>query len=380
MNKVKFLLFLFALALLASCKTKEPEVIGFDQENYQVNVGDSILIKVRYSSSDLSIANLLVQLGDTKIAKLSDYLGDFSYYVKGLQVGTTQLTARGKESEAKCNIIVGRIPLEKITLTDTLRLKVDESDTVKCSLTPENTTDIIYSWKSNNEKIAKVDANGIVTAVKIGETDVVFSEAISGKSAKCHIIVLPVPVDSISSGEMNILNGDTVKLKYKVYPANASNDSVTITSDDPSIVEVKNDTLIALAYGDANITLTSKDGGHTSTYVVHVTEIDAFVTFDLTGELGLSEEQVTIANVTMLLKTNHKDSIQLNKIELWNPMSESVWSQAKDTTLVEFEYIYKSEQFLMKGNELDMTGWKCKANYTWRSNIYTEEIELGGTE
>lgn len=380
MNKVKFLLFLFALALLASCKTKEPEVIGFDKENYQVNVGDSILIKVRYSSSNLSIANLLVQLGDTKIAKLSDYLGDFSYYVKGLQVGTTQLTARGKESEAKCNIIVGRIPLEKITLTDTLRLKVDEMDTVKCSVTPENTTDIITSWKSSNINIATVDANGIVTAKKIGETDVIFSEEISGKSAKCHIVVLPVPVDSVVSSDMNVLLGDTVKMKYKVYPANASNDSVIITSDNPAIIEVKNDTLIGLALGDANITLTTKDGGLTATYVVSVTEIDAFVTLDLTGELGLTEELVTIANVTMLLKTNHKDSIQLNKIELWNPMSESVWSQAKDTTLVEFEYIYESEYFLMKGNELDMTGWKCKADYTWRSNNYTKEIGLGGVK
>ncbi len=58
-------------------------------------------------------------------------------------------------------------------------------------INPENPVDKKVSWSSDNEKVAKVDENGVVTAVSVGEATVTVTTNDGGFTADCKITVVP---------------------------------------------------------------------------------------------------------------------------------------------------------------------------------------------
>lgn len=58
-------------------------------------------------------------------------------------------------------------------------------------INPENPNDKTVVWSSDNEKIVKVDKNGVVTAVSVGEATVTVTTNDGGFTAECKITVVP---------------------------------------------------------------------------------------------------------------------------------------------------------------------------------------------
>ena len=83
---------------------------------------------------------------------------------------------------------VTKVELNKTSLT----LDVNESETLTATITPGNATDQNVTWSSDNESVAKVDANGLVTAVAPGTATITVTTADSGKTATCTVTVNPV--------------------------------------------------------------------------------------------------------------------------------------------------------------------------------------------
>ena len=82
-----------------------------------------------------------------------------------------------------------------------------------------------YQWYSDNEQIAVVDENGIVTAVGKGETNIWLKIRFQNtvKKAKCRVTVKRLS-DSISViGRNGILPGKTLQMKAVVWPKTADN-------------------------------------------------------------------------------------------------------------------------------------------------------------
>ena len=66
--------------------------------------------------------------------------------------------------------------------------------------------------------------------------------------------------------------GETIELTATVYPANASNQSVTWASSDEAVATVDaNGNVTGVAEGSATITATTVDGGKTDTCAITVT-------------------------------------------------------------------------------------------------------------
>ena len=85
--------------------------------------------------------------------------------------GTTNIIATCGSKSASCSVTVSLeeadVPCTSIQLnSDTLTFTESGSQTLTCTVTPENTTDTI-TWSSDNESVATV-SNGIVTAVGNG--------------------------------------------------------------------------------------------------------------------------------------------------------------------------------------------------------------------
>ena len=91
--------------------------------------------------------------------------------------------------------------------------------------------------------------------------------------ASCNKTPDTVAVQSVKLDETSILlyEGETQTLKATISPAEATNKSVSWTSDNTAVATVSDDGLVkAVAAGDAVITVTTADGGKTATCAVTV--------------------------------------------------------------------------------------------------------------
>ena len=193
--------------------------------------------------------------------------------VTAVSVGVANITAICGEATATCKVTVNPVVASSVTLNvQDITLLVGQTDKLIATITPENTTDKTVTWKSDNEAIATVGADGTVTAVSVGVANI--TATCGEASATCKVTVNPVEVSSIelSLQDVTLLIGSITTLTAKVYPENATNQQITWTSDDSSIASIDdNGTITALQIGETIITATC--GNASATCKVTVTPV-----------------------------------------------------------------------------------------------------------
>ena len=154
-----------------------------------------------------------------------------------------------------------------ITLTlnqSDAHLKASETLTLAATVGPDEATNKKVDWKSDDETVASVSADGVVTAHKVGQTSIhAIANDGGGAKATCIITVDPTMVSSISLSQENlkIRKNHTAQLSAIVAPTDATNASFIWSSSNEDVAKVSEDGVIsAIAPGDAVIKATSQDG------------------------------------------------------------------------------------------------------------------------
>ncbi len=104
------------------------------------------------------------------------------------------------EQDVHFDMVSGKITVKNptvdvtgVTLTPAKKeLKIGETVTLTSKITPDNATDKKVTYKSSNEKIATVDANGKVTAIAEGSADITATTADGKYTATSKITVVHV--------------------------------------------------------------------------------------------------------------------------------------------------------------------------------------------
>ena len=157
--------------------------------------------------------------------------------------------------------------------------------------TPADATNKMVTWKSENEAVATVDANGLVTGLKLGTTKISATSMEGNYSDTLVLTVAPISVKGVKilsgvDGVMEIGMSSNYAIAYEIIPANAANKNTTWESSDPETVQVQNTALIiGLKNGSAIVTVTTEDGGHQDMLTVIVS--DGTSVEDILRETGL---------------------------------------------------------------------------------------------
>lgn len=158
-------------------------------------------------------------------------------------------------------VLVTEIILNKSSLS----LQTGQSETLTATVKPDNATDKSVTWKSSNTSVADVN-NGKVTAIAKGTAKITCTANDgSGKYATCTVTVTDpiIKVTSITLNKTSITleveKSET--LTATVKPDNATNKTVTWSSEEESVATVDNNGKVtAIAKGTAKITCTANDG------------------------------------------------------------------------------------------------------------------------
>lgn len=222
----------------------------------------------------------------------------------GKEAETTPVIETAKE--ANWNTVPDAIPnnfqqtiaVDKITLnTKTLTLSIGNTASLEAVVEPTEATDKSVEWTSSNEAVATVSAQGIVTAVAVGSATITVSTLDGSVKATCEVqveavVVKPTLVTSIWLPETHITtSGTSTNLLgqfISISPADAADQTVTWTSDNPNVVAVNEKGEISIPMdvtGIAHITATANDGSGVSATCTVTVKLSPSLYFML-GEVG----------------------------------------------------------------------------------------------
>ena len=274
--------------------------VTLDKSSISILVGASETLAATVSPKDAANKNVSWKSDKPEIAAV-----DANGKVTGVKAGEATITVTTEDGgkTATCKVTVSdkeiKVTGVKLNKSET-SLLVGGNETLTATVLPEDATNQNVTWKSDKPEIATVDANGKVTAVKVGEATITVTTEDGGKTATCKVTVSETSVAvtgvTLNKTALTLETGASETLTATVAPAEATNKKVTWKSDKPEIASVDaNGKVTGVAAGETTITVTTEDGGKTATCKVTVKAAAVAVTgvtlnkTALTLNIGASE-------------------------------------------------------------------------------------------
>ncbi|RHA57260.1 hypothetical protein DW929_00015 [Eubacterium ventriosum] len=212
----------------------------------------------RYNKST-GIVNDIYEGTDTAFEDKDLTSGKYVYTVKAIldeNEADANLYSNSVSEESEAVIIPEPVTgIEVANDYQHMGLFVGGSGKIRYSVLPGNATNTNVTFKSLNEKVATVDANGVVTGVSEGNADIVITTEEGGFEAKCTVRVDGIDARGIERvGDKTVTMGlnQTRQLQVKITPSDTTNKNVQWTSSNNSVATV-----------DSNGVVTSKNSGST---------------------------------------------------------------------------------------------------------------------
>lgn len=247
--------------------------IRFDKENILFSeIGETALLRAIVLPEDADNKNVRWESSNEKVATVENGIVTCKGYGTAEISATTEdggFTAICKVTAERKEILPTSITLDKADGT----MNVGETTKLKADVWPTDADNKSVLWNSDNENIAKVSSDGVVTAVKAGKTKVYATTQANNLKAECEITVLQ-PVTGIEMDKASIsftYIGETVQLTAKLLPEDASNQNVTWESSDTKVAIVSKGKVVCTGFGTAVISAVSADGGFMATCIINAT-------------------------------------------------------------------------------------------------------------
>ncbi len=272
--------------------------------------------------SDVSDKTVIWSSSNEKVATV-----DSKGLVTATGNGTAVITAKtASDANIKATFSVKvnkKIQVQAIYLNyDETTRNVGTSFKLVHSVSPAKATYPEVTWISSNSKIAKVDKNGRVTALKPG-TVVITCKSVDnpGVNAGCIVnVTIKTKGVELPTSKLTLYVGATKTLKAEVLPSDATNKKVTWSSSNKKVATVsKSGKITAKNPGTAIIKVKTKSGGYTDTCKVTVKRYVALKSFKL------NKSSVTINDgKTYTLKAIFSPSNASNKDLVWKSSNTEV--------------------------------------------------------
>lgn len=178
------------------------------------------------------------------------------------------------EPETEKPAAAGEI-LSVVLNTDELSLKTGEKYTLRGVIKYTGTgADNRVTWKSSDIRVATV-VDGTVTAMGPGRA-VIGIYTVNGKTDTCTVTVTETEAAgvSLSASSVTLAKGSSHTLTAAVFPAGASDSTLTWTTSDAGVVRCTGGVLYAVGAGKATVTVRTANG-KTDSCAVTVTETPA---------------------------------------------------------------------------------------------------------
>lgn len=207
---------------------------------------------------------------NTSVATVSS-----SGVVRAVKAGTATITAKtvSGNKTASCKVTVSDVMPTSVSLDKTsLTLSAGSTDTLIPTVMPSNATNKNVTWSSSDTSVATVSSGGVVKGVGAGRAVITARTASGNKTATCNVTVTqPVTRITLNRKSVSLMPGETSGLTATASPDNATDKSITWSTDRKSVATVdSNGKVKGVSPGTAVITAADKSGNVKATCTVRV--------------------------------------------------------------------------------------------------------------
>ncbi len=277
----------------------------------------------RYNKST-GIVNDIYEGTDTAFEDKDLTSGKYVYTVKAIvdeNAADANLYSNSVSEESEAVIIPEPVTgIEVANDYQHMGLFVGGSGKIRYSVLPSNATNTNVTFKSLNEKVATVDANGVVTGVSEGNADIVITTEEGGFEAKCTVRVDGIDargIERVGDKTVTMVLNQTRQLQVKITPSDTTNKNVQWTSSNNSVATVdSNGVVISKNSGSTIITATTHNGLKTEFFI----EVETPVT-----NITLNSNEINLnPGGTFKLDATVNPSNASNKNIKWISANESI--------------------------------------------------------
>jgi uncharacterized protein YjdB len=238
----------------AASKTKATK-ITLNAKKQTIDIGATFKLSVKKVKPTDASKEVTWKSSDSKIATV-----DKDGVVTGIKKGIVVITATSKTNSsvsAKCKITVKDIKPTKVEISPSSKtLTVGDTYTFTAKVKPTNVNQEV-KWSSSNNKVATIDKDGVVTAIKEGTT-VITAQVKEDTKIKdtCKIIVKVVEPKTveITPSDKTLKEGESFTLAAKVEPSGVSQEVIWTSSNSNVATVDANGVVKAIKEGTAVIT------------------------------------------------------------------------------------------------------------------------------
>jgi len=349
-----------------------------------------LLIKITWSSSNTNVASVV------------------NGVVNGVSEGTATITARtnnGKVATCTINVSKNEDPIVYVTgvtvVPQNRTMYIGATYKMEYTIKPDNATNKGIIWSSSSPKVARIDSNGIVTALSEGKTIITGQSADGKKKGYSVITVIAKPSSSsksssksssttvkpsssqtktptinINENNISILKGQTHKLTAVISGSSAN---IIWSSSDENVVTVKDGNVTALSEGKA--TITAKISGTTISDKCEVEVIKEensgieFADKEIVVYLHQKKNVELIVHPTdMEIKTKE---YRIENKEIISVTDDTITGLKLGTTRLKVKVNDKYDaEILVKVEQEPMTLVISEYNIDFNENVYSYELEI----
>lgn len=228
----------------------EVQITGLPVSTISLPAESSIIktesMKLEYSILPLVSDNQKLKWSSnaTDIASVDENTGVITAHKVGDAVITATATD-GSGISASTKIHVTPLKISQIEMSKEMSLLHSLSKQIEVKFTPELADNKTLKWISDNEDIATVTQEGVVTGVNVGSANVTAITTDGTEiSATCKVTVNPVTIN-LSTNTVNLRKGESYAEQIvNVLPDNYEHKEVVWTSADNSIASVDSEGMI----------------------------------------------------------------------------------------------------------------------------------------
>ena len=233
----------------------------------KIDAGETATLEASVYPSNAEDKTISWESSDTSILTVSS-----TGSLTAVGVGTATITAKtSRGTSKKFTITVNEVMAESISIANNdTEILIEDTQTLECEFSPENTTDKTIVWTTSDESVISVSEDGEITANKLGTATITATHKELTDSIDIEVkpidaesieIVLPDDTETNDNGTPKVNKGSEIQLKAEVLPENTTYKDIEWSVSDETIANIdENGVLTATATGTITITATAKSG------------------------------------------------------------------------------------------------------------------------
>lgn len=251
------------LDLLPSPNVVKVESVSLDKKTAEIFTGDSVTLKALVLPKEATNKEVTFSTAEETLVTLDPIADECT--VTGTKAGEARVTVTTVDGEFSDSCVVTikqYIDITSIKVLGTTEVDLGTTAQYSAKIEPENATDKSVVWSVTDTNIATIDQTGKLTTVKEGTVGVRATTSDNRTDTLTVTIKKVIPVESITiTGDTPVRENGTAQYTAKITPENATDKSVTWTTNKEGLVTIDQTGALTMALTEegkaTNVTITA---------------------------------------------------------------------------------------------------------------------------